>query len=248
MRLLILASTASLAAAVHKSTRPPFFASASCDASIPGTWGGQFPPSPPIGDSYSLAWDPSRGPGAWRATADGSVGWGVALGQLAADNSTVTMYTADSASPCWLRAVTTGGRVVSLTAGACGSSDGPALPGTVNRVNGLALSADGATLLIADTYGFKVRLLRGGVLSSLAGSAIAAFSDGVGDHRLLPLPHGRRVRPCGREHCNGGQGQPPAAHGDARGRGDDAERRRLGGRSGRPGHRSPLQHAQWGRL
>ena len=79
------------ASAIHKNQLPAFFGSSSCDASIPGVWGGQFPPSPPLGDSYQLSWDPSRGPGAWRATGGDGVGWGVALGMFGPGNATVSL-------------------------------------------------------------------------------------------------------------------------------------------------------------
>lgn len=61
-----------------------------CDATIPGSWTGSFPPSPPLGDQYFLNWtEPFTG--AWTATMVQGGGWTTGAGQFSPDNRTASI-------------------------------------------------------------------------------------------------------------------------------------------------------------
>ena len=93
-RALLLAALAacsvSPASARHKKHLPRTRASASCDATIPGSWTG-FEGGRALGDLYALAWAQPAAPGAWTATMIKGGGWGVGRAQLAPDNATVAI-------------------------------------------------------------------------------------------------------------------------------------------------------------
>ena len=92
-----------------------------------------------------------------------------------------------------IRKVTSDG-VVTILAGfenTRGSTDGPALAATFNAPVGLAVAADG-TIYVSDTYNDRIRVIREGVVSTIAGSE-RGFADGVGSGVMFDTPLGIAV-------------------------------------------------------
>lgn len=70
---------------------PPRSSGSPCDATIPGSWTGSFPPSPPLNDQYFLNWTQPSSAGAWTATMVQGGGWMTGAGQFSQDNRTATI-------------------------------------------------------------------------------------------------------------------------------------------------------------
>jgi DNA-binding beta-propeller fold protein YncE len=96
-------------------------------------------------------------------------------------------------------------RVVALARGALqvvaggltGFADGPGPAARVLPVLGLAVLPDGG-LAIADTGNYRVRVVRGGAVTTLAGSGRYGARNGPGDAADLVLPTGIAVDSLGR--------------------------------------------------
>jgi len=69
-----------------------------------------------------------------------------------------------------------------------GSNDGPALAATFNAPVGLAVTDDGS-IYVSDTYNDRIRLVRDGVVSTIAGSE-RGFADGAGPGAKFDTPLG----------------------------------------------------------
>ena len=93
-----------------------------------------------------------------------------------------------------IRTISTDGSVTILAGieNTHGSSDGPALAATFNAPVGLAVATDGA-IYVADTYNDRIRMIRNGVVSTIAGGK-RGFADGVGSSVMFDTPLGIAVR------------------------------------------------------
>lgn len=80
--------------------------------------------------------------------------------------------------------------------GVAGFRDGPALQAQFFAPGPLALAQDGS-LLIADFLNNRVRLLKDGHVSTVAGSGVAGFADGPALHAQLNGPSGLAAAPDG---------------------------------------------------
>src|SRR5688500_17241316 len=69
-----------------------------------------------------------------------------------------------------------------------GMADGPVLGATFNAPVGVAIAGDG-TIYVSDTYNDRIRVIRDGVVSTIAGSE-RGFADGVGSSAMFDTPLG----------------------------------------------------------
>ncbi len=81
--------------------------------------------------------------------------------------------------------------IIAGVEGMHGASDGPVLSATFNGPIGLAVNADGS-IYVADTYNDRIRLIKDGMVSAVAGS-IRGFSDGIGPAAMFDTPLGLAV-------------------------------------------------------
>ena len=79
------------------------------------------------------------------------------------------------------------------------STDGPALAQALNEPHGMAVTSDGSgDVYIAETWSSCIRLLRRGVLTTVAGQCGQPGDQGDGDHpqkALLSRPYGIELDP-----------------------------------------------------
>ena len=110
-----------------------------------------------------------------------------------------TLYVADTAAQR-IRAVSGGGYVRTVAGGGemaasglwvdGGFRDGPALQARFFRPSGLAVDRDGS-IYVADTFNHCIRLIRGGIVSTVAGKCgTAGSSDGPPGISLMQYPRG----------------------------------------------------------
>ena len=92
-----------------------------------------------------------------------------------------------------IRKVSTDGAVTILAGvdGSIGANDGPASSATFDAPVGLAVTNDGA-IYVSDTYNDRIRLIRDGVVSTIAGSE-RGFADGIGTSVKFDTPLGLAV-------------------------------------------------------
>lgn len=76
-------------------------------------------------------------------------------------------------------------------AGTTGSSDGPIAAATFNAPIGLAVADDGS-IYVADTYNDRIRLIREGVVTTIAGER-RGYADGVGKAASFDTPLGLAI-------------------------------------------------------
>ena len=110
-----------------------------------------------------------------------------------------TVYVGDLAKNR-IRKIDTSGGVTTTLAGSVtgGSADGTGTAASFNSPYGVAVSPDGGTVYVADTYNARIRKIdtSDGVTSTLAGSTYG-FADGTGTAASFDLPHGVAVSPDG---------------------------------------------------
>jgi len=109
---------------------------------------------------------------------------------LAPSADGMTLYVADSANDM-IRKIS--GGVVSTLAGSGikGFQDGAASSARFNFPRGIAV--DGAKVYVADTENHRIRMILGGVVSTVAGSGTAGFLDGAAAGARFNTPHSVRV-------------------------------------------------------
>lgn len=78
--------------------------------------------------------------------------------------------------------------VIAGAEGEIGDTDGPALSARFNAPVGVAVLQDGS-IAVADTYNDKIKLIRNGMVTTIAGSA-RGFADGVGTNAKFDTPCG----------------------------------------------------------
>jgi sugar lactone lactonase YvrE len=72
--------------------------------------------------------------------------------------------------------------------GEAGATDGPLATATFNRPNGLALDAAG-NIYVSDRENHKIRKITpGGMVSTLAGTGVAGYKDGIGTEAQFHIP------------------------------------------------------------
>lgn len=165
-------------------------------------------------------------------------------GALAMDDGG-TLYVADTLNHC-IRTISPDG-VVSTLAGTPGEAgegylDGEASSALFREPSGLAVSPDGSALYIADTGNHVIRMLRGGVVTTVAGMTdeadedgrpLGGFADGTASGARFRYPSGlalagdilivadtgnhliRALTPDGRVVSVCGRGEPGDADGPA---------------------------------
>lgn len=119
---------------------------------------------------------------------------------LAADGQG-NVIVADTANHA-LRWLTPDGRTTTLAGGAAGFADGPAAQARFNAPGGIAISADGRRIVVADRNNHRIRELlkdAGGkwTARTLAGSGQAGRADGTGSAASFRLPAGVALAPNG---------------------------------------------------
>ncbi len=97
--------------------------------------------------------------------------------QLAADGSGA-IFAAEPGQHR-VRRFATDGSVSTVAGSVRGFQDGPVKEALFDRPSGVAVTADGLTIYVADSQNDRVRKISGGVVTTLAGSA-AGFADGTG--------------------------------------------------------------------
>jgi len=103
----------------------------------------------------------------------------------AADN----VYVADSNNNC-IRLISAKGSVSTLAGSTSGFADGPGVTARFNHPTSLAINAAG-TLYVGEQGNNRVRIIGpGGEVSTLAGSGIATFANGIGQQAGFSLPMG----------------------------------------------------------
>ena len=114
-----------------------------------------------------------------------------------------------------IRKVSTDGAVTILAGvdGSIGANDGPASSATFDAPVGLAVTNDGA-IYVSDTYNDRIRLIRDGVVSTIAGSE-RGFADGIGTSVKFDTPLGLAV--WGDEHIIADSGNAPLRLQDSNG-------------------------------
>lgn len=99
------------------------------------------------------------------------------------------LYIADQANHR-IRFLDAAGEVSTLAGkGAMGFADGPALSAAFSSPSGIALDGSGK-LLVADQGNHRIRVIAGGVVSTLAGSTSSGFLDGPTTIALFNAPTG----------------------------------------------------------
>ncbi|PYT01043.1 MAG: hypothetical protein DMF63_05105 [Acidobacteria bacterium] len=81
--------------------------------------------------------------------------------------------------------------IVAGVDGSSGKNDGPALSSKFNAPIGVAVASDGA-IYVSDTYNDRIRLIREGIVSTVAGSE-RGFADGTGASAKFDTPLGIAV-------------------------------------------------------
>jgi DNA-binding beta-propeller fold protein YncE len=72
--------------------------------------------------------------------------------------------------------------------GEAGATDGPLATATFNRPNGLAIDAAG-NIYVSDRENHKIRKITpGGIVSTLAGTGVAGYKDGIGTEAQFYIP------------------------------------------------------------
>ena len=107
------------------------------------------------------------------------------------------VYLSDAGDNNAIRYLDRQGRLHTLAGGSEGLADGPAAQARFHTPSGIALGADGA-LVIADTGNHAVRVLRDGVVSTLAGNGQPGEGDGAARQARLDAPMAVAVAADGR--------------------------------------------------
>lgn len=103
------------------------------------------------------------------------------------------LFVADS-DDSTIRRVTPGGVVTTFAGGSHdGYADGAIAQALFKKPEGLAFSADGATLFVADTGNRRIRAIKNGVVSTIAGSGQDGATDGRADVASFKSPSGIAV-------------------------------------------------------
>ncbi|EOD32831.1 hypothetical protein EMIHUDRAFT_78111, partial [Emiliania huxleyi CCMP1516] len=111
-----------------------------------------------------------------------------------------TLYVADTNNHR-IRKIDTSGGVTTTLAGSGTDTfaDGTGTAASFNFPSGVAVSPDGRTLYVADTFNHRIRKIdtSGGVTTTLAGSGTGTFADGTGTAASFNYPAGVAVSPDG---------------------------------------------------
>jgi DNA-binding beta-propeller fold protein YncE len=102
------------------------------------------------------------------------------------------IYVADYANHR-IRLVTSSGVSTFAGDGVQGQTNGAKAKARFNFPAGLALSADGKTLYVADSANDMIRVIKGGSVTTLAGSGIKGFLDGPAANARFNFPRGVAV-------------------------------------------------------
>lgn len=165
-----------------------------------GVWWTRTQPVPPPG-ATPLGWQAQ----AWWLAGDGQPGrvdgaarsarfaepWGLARDGLRG------LYVSDAGDNNRIGYLDIHGRVQTVAGSGEGLLDGPAAQARFHTPSGIALAADG-TLYIADTGNHAVRVLRNGVVSTLAGNGQPGEGDGPAGQARLDGPMDVAVAADGR--------------------------------------------------
>ncbi len=112
-------------------------------------------------------------------------------------DSSGTIYVGDGLSYL-VRKITPAGVVTTLAgSGVAGFTDGTGTTAQFNRPDGVAVDSSG-TVYVADAYNHRIRKITpAGVVTTLAGSGVAGFTDGTGTTAQFNYPYGVAVDPSG---------------------------------------------------
>ena len=114
---------------------------------------------------------------------------------------------ADCNNHC-IRLIAAGGGAVSTLAGvggAAGFADGPAAAARFNIPTGVVAAADGA-IFVVDNGNYRIRRIKDGSVSTVAGSGAAGGADGVGAAASFSSPHSLALGPGGVLYVTEGTG------------------------------------------
>ncbi|WP_394002959.1 gluconolaconase [Luteimonas sp. WGS1318] len=106
------------------------------------------------------------------------------------------LYVADTGNHA-IRRITPQGEVTTLAGGGGGFVDGPALMARFDAPIGIAVGGDG-TVYVADSHNDRIRAIRDGVVSTLAGGDGPGFLDGGGADARFDTPTGLALDGDGR--------------------------------------------------
>jgi DNA-binding beta-propeller fold protein YncE len=81
--------------------------------------------------------------------------------------------------------------------GVRGYADGPALQAQFEYPTGLALSPNGGAIYVADEFHNCIRMIRGGQVTTVAGSGMQGYADGAALQAQFYYPRGLAVSPNG---------------------------------------------------
>ncbi|EOD36757.1 hypothetical protein EMIHUDRAFT_200958 [Emiliania huxleyi CCMP1516] len=110
-----------------------------------------------------------------------------------------TVYVADYFNNRIRKIDTSDGATTTLAGSTSGSADGTGTAASFNQPFGVAVSPDGGTVYVADTYNNRIRKIdtSGGATTTLAGSDTSGSADGTGTAASFNYPNGVAVSPDG---------------------------------------------------
>jgi len=101
-----------------------------------------------------------------------------------------TLYVADADNHC-IRAVLPFSNTATLAGtGQAGFLDGPAATALFNSPSDLCIDPDSGVIYISDFQNHRIRKIRDGMVSTLAGSGVAGYVDGPGSQARFNYPRG----------------------------------------------------------
>jgi DNA-binding beta-propeller fold protein YncE len=134
-------------------------------------------------------WHPNANASPWHPDANASP-FGVAI------SSDGTIYFTEQGTHR-LRMIRDGQVTTVAGSGVVGYADGAALQAQFNFPRGLAISPNGGAIYVADYNNHRIRMIRDGQVTTVAGSGVKGYADGAALQTQFNLPTGLAISPNG---------------------------------------------------